>query len=149
MTERKPSNTVVFHNINEVYAYVGDGVYQILIVTVCCLATFSIGIQELILYFLAFDPGWRCTETSSSCPYNRTIHNSDALYKSRCDMNRSDWTYAASNKFSIVTEVRKVTIFSLMTINEILIPYLDFLETVLHIDFQMSKIKNIIRSILA
>lgn len=97
--------TIVFEKINDVYSFIKDGRFQLLTVMVCCLATFPMGLQSLILYFLAFDPGWKCVPDSLVCTHNGTIRNSDTLYRARCNMNRTDWMYVTSDKFSIVTEV--------------------------------------------
>ena len=95
----------MINDINEIYGIIGDGKYQLYIVIIACVVTFPIGVQEFIVFFLAFNPGWKCRNGSMSCIYNITILPTDTLDKQRCNLNTSDWIYAADKKFSIVTEV--------------------------------------------
>ena len=70
-----------------------------------CIATIPIGMQEFMLVFLAFNPGWKCEVGSTTCLHNGTILPTDPMYKDRCTMNRTDWNYIDTKGFSIVNEV--------------------------------------------
>ena len=100
------SRSIIVDDINQVYALIGNGRYQLAVVILGCLATFPIGVQEFIIFFLAFNPGWKCADGSKICHFNTTILSTDRhRYGERCQMNRTDWLYAAEDNFSIVTEV--------------------------------------------
>merc|ERR1712013_44045 len=56
--------------------------------------------QVLIMYFLALQPGYRCTQNSTSCTTNTTYAPNDNF---RCHIHRGDWEYAKPRHFSIAT----------------------------------------------
>lgn len=82
------------------------GRYQILLNVFCNLAYMLWwGIPVMIMVFIASDPGWRCKNNATICPFKETIRLGDDNFSFRCDIPRDDWEFG-SDFTSIVTEVK-------------------------------------------
>ena len=96
---------VTIKTADDIYPIIGDGWYQFAIIAIGCLGTLPLAMQEFIIFFLAYNPGWKCSPGNNACNYNQTILSTSKEYKARCQLNRSDWNFVAPPTFSIVTEV--------------------------------------------
>ena len=90
-------------NIGEMLRLVGSyGRFQWMLDAVFCLMIIPCTYQILIMYFAALQPNWKCTPNSVVC----SIHNQTfpSHHNLRCSINRSEWQFVESEKFSIVTQ---------------------------------------------
>lgn len=119
-TMMESSDTITsLRHISDIYPIIGDGRYQLLIIMAGCISTIPIGMQEFMLVFLAFNPGWQCEGSSNVCLYNGTVLSSDPHFNARCTMNRTDWKLVDTKGFSIVNEVRSICCIFLMKVKNV------------------------------
>ena len=64
--------------------------------------------QHGLVFFTGNSPAWQCVENSTSrfCQshQNHTFTVTGSLFNKRCELNRSEWTYATERHYSFVTE---------------------------------------------
>ena len=96
-------------NIDEAIVMAGSfGSYQKLVAFAVCFVRIAILGNVFIMYFVAIDPPWICASANTSpfCMqhFGEQIPQSSDLFKQRCILNRSDWTFTKDKAYSIVTE---------------------------------------------
>lgn len=93
---------------DEAFEASGCGWFQFLTQTVITYLMITFSYQCIISYFIADNPAWRCkaNNTSDFCRqhYGDDIGTHDKRFTQRCDLQRSEWDYGTSKKYSIVTE---------------------------------------------
>lgn len=86
----------------------GYGRFQAFTQFATTLCALCIGYQSIASYFIADDPSWRCRSRNSSafCTdyYGKVIGKNDAMFSSRCRLNRSEWTYTTKTLYTYTTE---------------------------------------------
>ena len=102
-------NDSVEVDIDEAIYMIGSfGRYQKLVAFCVCFIRIAMLCHVFILYFVANNPPWTCVkgDTSSFCMqhFGEQIPQSSNLFKQRCYLNRSDWTFTKDKAYSIVTE---------------------------------------------
>ena len=107
--ERCGANDSMEVDIDEAIIMIGSfGRYQKLVASYVCFIRIAMLCHVFILYFVANDPPWTCVngDTSSFCKqhFGEQIPQSSNLFKQRCNLNRSDWTFTKDKAYSIVTE---------------------------------------------
>ena len=103
------ANDFVEVDIDEAIIMTGSfGRYQKLVAFCVCFIRIAMVCHVFILYFVADDPPWTCVNggTSSFCMqhFGEQIPQSSELFKQKCNLNRSDWTFTKDKAYSIVTE---------------------------------------------
>ena len=96
-------------SIDDVLTNIGPcGRFQIILEISMILVTMSTSYNFMLSYFTADDPSWKCVNRNSShfCQLysNQSIHSSSDMFEERCKMNREDWSYITSKKYSLITE---------------------------------------------
>lgn len=87
--------------IDEILDHVGEFQrFQWILAVACCMMTFAVNYQVLIMSFAADNPRWKCVDNSRLCTYNGTLGPYD--YK-RCSLPRSEWEYTKPKEYSVVT----------------------------------------------
>ena len=94
-------------NIDEIYPLIGElGLHQLLTLLILCLLVVPATYQNLIIYFVAHNPSWKCVSNSTRCEAKGVINDSNTeWYEHRCDLDRHEWEYVQNLKYSVVTEV--------------------------------------------
>ena len=108
--DQNKGTRTVYKNIDEVIEqFDGNGRYQICLAILVLFAVLFNGYHTLLVYFVANDPGWQCTNItnqSTFCQHNqgKIFHSSQSDYKRVCTLKRSEWKFAKPKTYSIVTE---------------------------------------------
>ena len=82
------------------------GLYQILLNIFLNLGfMFWWGMTVMVMVFVTAEPGWKCKNNSTTCPFTETISLGGQNYSYRCDIPREDWEFV-DDFTSVVTEVK-------------------------------------------
>ena len=69
-------------------------------VVMMCYVPLTVAGQVVLSFFSGYNPSWKCAlnSTSEFCVgnSNATIGSTSDLFKERCHLNRSEWTFATS-----------------------------------------------------
>ena len=91
-----------YYNVDGFLRMVGEfGKYQKILDAIFCFIFIPSSFQNLIMYFAAFQPEWRCVANSTICNLNGTFSSEDEF---RCGIPRSEWEFTQPKDYSIVTE---------------------------------------------
>ena len=84
------------------------GILQVLIHVSSCYVIFAVTSQVGMIFFIGHSPPWKCVDdaTSGFCleNLNTTFSIDSPMFNTRCDLNRSDWSYTTESSYSFVTE---------------------------------------------
>lgn len=98
--------------IDEILTQIGEfGKFQILIEAAICISVMPTAMAVLLPYFTQYNPAWQCVATSDICTLNGTFTSSSKSYQDRCSMPRSEWEFTEPKDYSIVTQVREISLF--------------------------------------
>ena len=93
-------------SMDEVLPFIGEfGKFQIILEAAFCILIIPPAMLTLLPYFVQHIPPWQCSRNSTICPYNVTFSAHDKLYKSRCNMPRSEWEFSKPKEYSVITQV--------------------------------------------
>ena len=93
---------IQYVSIDEMLTFVGGyGPYQWMLNAIFALFQLPQTFPNLIMYFAALSPTWKCAENSTICISNATFASDDI---SRCSMKKEDWVYTESHDFSVTTQ---------------------------------------------
>ncbi|XP_066928941.1 organic cation transporter protein-like [Clytia hemisphaerica] len=91
-----------YHNVDGFLRMVGEfGKFQKILDAIFCFIFIPSSFQNLIMYFAAFQPDWRCVANSTICNLNGTFSSENEF---RCGIPRSEWEFTQPKDYSIVTE---------------------------------------------
>ena len=92
--------------MDDVLPFIGEfGKFQIILETAFCVMMFPPVMLLFVPYFVQHIPPWQCSINSTICTHNGTFSPEDKLYKSRCNMPRSEWEFSKPKEYSIITQV--------------------------------------------
>ena len=85
---------------NDIYPIIGDGIYQIIIIGVICLLMIPSGIPQFVMIFLSQTPEWVFVG----------VRNNSSSQNDICKLNKSDWKWTRPVDYSIVSEVKYLSL---------------------------------------
>ena len=113
---KKEAGTPTELDIEEILEIIGPyGRMQKIYVFIFCLLTIPSTYQTLAMLFMGNIPDWKCVSNNTGCNMTDILPSTD---KRRCHMDRKSWQYTEQKSFSIVTEVKSLSI-KFATTNEI------------------------------
>ena len=87
--------TIHIKNVNDIYPIIGDGIYQVLIIGMICLAMLPTSMQNFQMLFLSISPEWVFSGTSNSSSSLDVI----------CSLNSSRWEWKTPIDKTIISKV--------------------------------------------
>ena len=103
-TSRLANNVQQQVDVDNFIRHAGNfGRYQLFIMVMITISAFPTSYPVLLFYFIGHGPPWKCVQNTNPVCRNDTSSH-DPGDASRCNMNRSLWTYDHTDKSTIVTE---------------------------------------------
>lgn len=90
-------------NIDDIMQHIGEfGLFQKLLIIVLFISCLPTSYQILMFYFFTITPRWMYKTNSTICTTNGSYPAADLT---RCNLPRTEWRYAETKKYSLVTDL--------------------------------------------